>query len=345
MVGVLVIFLCLALAPAATRAQAGGSSTDGLYIALGDSVMSGASNNPDVPPTTGFPERLFVHYQSSLGVTALRKLGANSSEDLRTGGALAGALEAIDAGSDTRVVTLENGGHDALAGCDFTALSCPFRANLSATLGDFQAALANDPGAEPLIAMAYYNPAVGTAGEARMDQVLLGASASLNCTDTGAEVGLNDVIAQESARHQALLANPYPAFRRGGPAWIVDGLHPGDEGQAAITEAFVNAAAPCVAPRLELKARDQKLKDELAVSITVDIDSTVVTTGKAIKKVTEELAANEKTTLTATLKPKQRRKLAQKLDRKGKAKTSVEADVVTAFGGTATDDLTVRFRD
>src|SRR5215216_6339639 len=137
-----------------------------------------------------------------------------TSAVLRTGGELDKALADINGTSDTRVVTLTIGGNDVGFACnfDFTFSACPFRTSFSATLTDLQSALGNDPGAERLITLAYYNPSGGKPSEAMWDRALLGTPAKLGCADTGAELGLNDIVAQEAASHGALVANAYPAF-------------------------------------------------------------------------------------------------------------------------------------
>jgi lysophospholipase L1-like esterase len=337
--------LALSTSPAAGQTpSAQGASSGGLYVAIGDSVTAGTSARRG----HGFVDLLFTHYRSTLGVTELSNTsrGGENSGELRTGGQLGEALADINGASDTRVVTIGIGGADFLEGCDFTSPACPFRPNFSATLGDLQAALANDPGEEPLIALAYYNPYVGEVNEAEGDKGALGTPVELGCADTGAELGLNDIIAQEAGAHGALVANAYPALKAGGEAYMGPGgdVHPNDAGHAAIAEAFRNADSPC-APALTLEARKQKLKKKLKFSATVDTDSTLVTTGGAIKETTSELAANEETKVTAKLKRAKREQLAEKLDRKGKAKTKFTATVTTEAGGTATEKVKVKLKD
>ena len=247
-----------------------GAEPGSLYVALGDSVAA---------PITSYVQKLFPYYQSTLGVTQLfnRARGGETSGSLRTGGQLASALADINAASDTRVVTIDIGGNDALGGCDFTSPACPFRANFSATLADLQGALANDPGTEPLIALAYYNPDVGEPGEAMRDRQLLGASVTLGCADTGAELGLNDIIAQEAAAHTVLLADAYPAFKAGGQALMSDSIHPNDAGHAAIAQAFREARAPCEAvpptiPHLTDSVADLELPHGAERSLLAKLD-------------------------------------------------------------------------
>jgi lysophospholipase L1-like esterase len=82
------------------------------------------------------------------------------------------------------------------------------------------------------------------------DHLLLGASVTLGCADIGAELGLNDIVAQEAAAHDTLFANAYPAFRAVGDAYTGPGsdAHPDDAGYAALAEAFQHADSPCGPP-------------------------------------------------------------------------------------------------
>jgi lysophospholipase L1-like esterase len=218
--------------------QSACSESQNPYVALGDSV------------TAGYASRLFPHYQSTLGANEFlnRARGGETSGSLRANGQLTTALADINGPTDTRVVTINIGGNDALAGpCAWSEPSCPFRANFSATLNDLVSALAADPGQEPLVTMAYYNPASGRGDsqEAQFDMTLLGSDGVRDCAGTGSQLGLNDVISQEAAANGALLADAYPAFRQGGQALMGDSIHPNAAGYDAIAEAFKNASAPC----------------------------------------------------------------------------------------------------
>jgi lysophospholipase L1-like esterase len=218
------------------------------YIELGDSISAGLGAST---PANSFVSLLFAHYKSTLGVTSIDRLGqpgATSASLLSS--QLGSAVNEINGPSDTRVVTIDIGGNDGLSGCAFGASPCTdvFKSNFTQALSQLQGALAGDPGDEPLIAMAYYNPESGVGGtpESSRDTQLLGAAKLLDCSDTGDEVGLNDAIAQIAGAHGALLANPYPVFKANGQAYISgDHLHPNDPGHSAIADAFIAAVPAC----------------------------------------------------------------------------------------------------
>ena len=111
-----------------------------------------------------------------------------------------------------------------------------------------KAALQTDLGAETFTTMAYYNPSSGTGGglETSRARMLLGSNFQVGCADTGVNLGLNDVIYQEAGELGVPVADPYPAFRQHGQAYIAsDGLHPNNAGHAAIAEAFRSPSRRC----------------------------------------------------------------------------------------------------
>ena len=119
--------------------------------------------------------------------------------------------------------------------------SCPFEANFSDTLNDLNGALAGDPGSEDLLVMTYYNPATGTGtqAEADGDALLLGSDGTVDCAGTGAQRGLNDLIACIGASKGAIVVDVHPAFEAGGQALVAaDSFHPNDAGYAAIANEF-----------------------------------------------------------------------------------------------------------
>jgi lysophospholipase L1-like esterase len=227
----------------------------GPYVALGDSLSIGFSASS---PAKGYVGLLDSGYQSSLGVNQLLDEGeaGASTMTLRDNGQLADALADINAPSDTKAVTIDIGGAEAFFdnGCPGhwdQPNVCHTRANLAYILGQLKTALAADPGNEPVIAMAYYNPASGKGGstESSYDTTLLGTNHTVGCSDTGAKVGLNDVIYQEAGKLGIPVADPYPAFKQHGQAYMsqTDSLHvhPNDAGYAAIAQTFRSAGRVC----------------------------------------------------------------------------------------------------
>jgi len=254
----LALLACLAFAASAVASEGpdavspsviAGPEASGPYVALGDSIGAGAGAGP--PPGAGYVYLLYDEYASSLGATSLlnRSQSGATSTSLISGGQLDTALADIDAASDTKAVTIDIGGNDYLNGTcrgDWDDPSgCPFRANLATALGALKQALGNDPGDEPFTVMAYYNPGAGTASAGVYDADLLGANGRIDCTDSGADVGLNDVILQEAATLGIAVADPYPAFEAAGQSLMSgDGIHPNAAGHQAIAEAFGEAVVP-----------------------------------------------------------------------------------------------------
>jgi lysophospholipase L1-like esterase len=226
--------------------------TPGPYVALGDSLSNGFNASS---PAKGFVGLLYSDYQASLGVNQLLDEAENgaSSTTLRDNGQLARGLADINASTDTKAVTIEIGGYEAFfpspcPGHWDEPNTCPVRANLAYIFGQLKTALGHDPGTEPFTTMAYYNPYSGTgsSNEATDDTTLLGDNHAVGCSDTGANVGLDDVIYQEAGKLGIPVANPYPAFKQHGQAYMSsDHLHPNDAGYAAIAQAFRNATRRC----------------------------------------------------------------------------------------------------
>jgi lysophospholipase L1-like esterase len=223
-------------------------------VALGDSLSVGLYASS---PANSFVGRLFSDYQASLAVNQLLNEGQSgaTSTSLRSSGQLSRGLADINAASDTKAVTVEIGANDGLfgpcAGHWHQPATCPFRANFADILSKLKAALQSDPGAERFTTMAYYNPPNATVGgtKADRDRNLLGNNLSVGCSDTGTNVGLNDVIYQEAGKLGVPVADPYPAFKQHGEAYISPSdpyrIHPNDAGHAAIAQAFRQASRLC----------------------------------------------------------------------------------------------------
>jgi virginiamycin B lyase len=223
------------------------------YVALGDSLTRGLYASS---PAKSFVGLLYSRYQTSLGANVLINEGESgaTSTSLRNGGQLSRGLADINDPSDTRAATIEVGANDAFFGpcADHwdQPSTCPFRANFRQILLELQSALRDDAGAERFTGMAYYNPPNATIGGTRADRDrnLLGTNLSIGCSDSGAQVGLNDVIFQEAGRLGIPVADTYPAFKQH-PEYISSSdpwrLHPNDAGYAAIAQAFQNATVRC----------------------------------------------------------------------------------------------------
>lgn len=216
----------------------------GPYIALGDSVGAGGGAST---AAKGYVGVLFSRFQGGLGVDQLlnRSVGGATSASMNSG-QLPIALNDINAASDTQAVTIDIGGNDYLGGsCQTTREppTCMLRPNLASALSQVNAALAADPGTEAFIVMAYYNPGFGTASEATYDTGLLGANHAIGLSDTGADVGLNDVIYQDAAAAGIPVADPYPLFKPLGQSLMADSIHPNDAGHKLVADAFC-AVAP-----------------------------------------------------------------------------------------------------
>jgi lysophospholipase L1-like esterase len=365
--GILALSLAVVLLAATAVSPAEGASPGGLYVALGDSVA-------DLDTT--YVDRLFPHYQSTLGVTQLsnRAQSGEDSGSIRTGGQLASALADINAASDTRAVTIDIGGNDRE--CADRWASCPFRYNLFATLSDLKAALDSDPGTESFAAMAYYNPASGLGGEGQYsepyyDRGLLGTDLVIDCNITaGPRVGINDVIYQEAGRRGAWVADPYLAFKAGGQSFMADDVHPNDVGHAAIAAAFRDASPVCpeagnlplpsdsVPPVLQLSGKnagvqDRRPKQELGNAVKVSASCDETCTARAEGKLTKvkkdklkpasaDLAPGETRNLALALTPKTRKQVRKALHDGKNVQAKITVKATDAAGNVATAKRTVK---
>ena len=215
-------------------------------MVLGDSVSYGMSATPG----GSFAQLLYGSLQASHGADVLiNRAQPGATAGSGRGTQLALALGDINAASDTVAMTVGFGGNEALTGScnlEWDSPNCPLRANLDYIFSELTKALNADTGTEFAGALAYYNPKVGTAQEAAFDQILLGANGVLGCLDTGDDVGLNDVIAQEAGDYLLPVANAYPPMKSAGPSAISgDQIHPNDLGHEIIAQAFRDGAAIC----------------------------------------------------------------------------------------------------
>jgi lysophospholipase L1-like esterase len=214
------------------------------YIALGDSYTAGSGT---------YASSLYATYQSTVGADEfvnLAQAGATSSSILSS--QVPAALAQINDTDDTQAVTVLAGGNDILAPGSCASAPdqppCGLRTNLDSIFNQLAAALATDSGDEVFIAGLYPNPSSGTGSalESQRDVQLLGQDLTLDASDTGAEAGLNDIIAKEATDAAVTLANAYPAFKACGQAFIsADGLHPNAAGHAAVANIFRGEPVTC----------------------------------------------------------------------------------------------------
>lgn len=174
----------------------------------------------------------------------LSRAGATSTDlrDVQLGQAVA----AINASSDTKAVTIDIGINDLrISACAASAPTCPLADNLRTSLASLNTALAADPGDETIQVMEYFNAAVGTPNENSLRQQLLGSDGKVDCSATGAALGINDLIHCISVELGAKPIDVLPIFDAAGGACIdPDHVHPNDAGHLAIAQAFGGAAAP-----------------------------------------------------------------------------------------------------
>ena len=212
-------------------------------------------------PITVTPSDSSPFCNSTVRRTRSRNVGVSGETSSSIlGSQLSNALAAInDPGTDTTVVTIDIGGND---------INCPtapvtfsdclpalrrFAQNFTTLLDAINGALANDPGQEQLIVMAYYNPWSGRVGEETTATAAvspLGPDGKIDCAADEATLGLNDRIACVGAQHGAELADVYPPFVGKGtidpdltmnpPGWFADVVHPNDLGHAVIAAVFAD---------------------------------------------------------------------------------------------------------
>jgi hypothetical protein len=241
-------FLLVALASGGTASAQQG----GLYVALGDSITAG---NGASSVFKSWVELYYGYLQSNgSGVTDLRNSGraGATSTDLRNV-QLGPAVAAINASSDTKAVTIDIGINDIRGyGLDCptaNALTCPLAGNLRAILAALNTALATDPGDESVQVMEYFNPDIGMPYESAGRQMLLGSDGKVDCSGTGAALGLNDLIRCIGTEQGATPIDVLPVFDAAGEAFIAaDHVHPNDGGHLAIAKAFGGAATPTAPP-------------------------------------------------------------------------------------------------
>jgi lysophospholipase L1-like esterase len=241
----------LAVAVSLLIAPAGSAQQGGLYVALGDSIAAGFGASS---LSKSYVQLYYGYLQSSgSGVTELlnpSRPGATST-DLRNQ-QLGSAVAVINQASDAKAVTIDIGLNDLLrdSNCPTAnAPTCPFTANLRAIVAALNEALATDPGDETVQVMEYFNPDIGRSNESARRQQLLGSDGKVDCSGSGAALGLNDLIHCISIGQGAKPVDVLPIFDAAGEAFLdLDHLHPNDAGHLAIARAFGGAAEPAAPP-------------------------------------------------------------------------------------------------
>jgi lysophospholipase L1-like esterase len=246
------VALTLAAAVSGAPTRASGEQQGGLYVALGDSIAAG---NGASSVLKSYVQLYYGYLQSNgSGVTDLlnRSRAGATSTNLRNE-RLAAAVAVINESSDTKVVTIsiglndvEPGGREYDPSCPTAnAPACPLAGNLRAILAALNTALATDPGDETVQLMEYYNPDIGTPNQSATRELLLGSDGKVDCSGTGAALGLNDLIHCIGIEQGATPVDVLPIFDAAGEAFLAaDHRHPNDAGHLAIAKAFGGAATP-----------------------------------------------------------------------------------------------------
>jgi lysophospholipase L1-like esterase len=236
---------------AASTVGASGAEQGGLYVALGDSIAAGFGASTR---TKSYVELYYGYLESNgSGVTDLLNLslaGATAADlkDTKLGPAVA----AINASSNTNAITVDIGLNDILRdpNCPTAnASTCRFADSLRAILTALNTALASDPGGATVQVMELFNPDIGTPKASATRQLLLGSDGKIDCSGTGAALGLNDLIHCIGIEQGAKPIDLLPIFDAAGEAFLAsDHLHPNDAGHLAIAKAFGGAATPTAPP-------------------------------------------------------------------------------------------------
>src|SRR4051812_32058323 len=241
----------IVLAILAAGAAAASPRATTRYVALGDSVTQVGSSET-------YPARFFGVLHDRGLADDLQNVGVGGETSTSIFDAqLSRATAAIeDPATDTTVVTVDIGAADMLfdpscsgfsSSFDLTACQPTlqrFATNFGELLSKLDDTLAKDPGTEHVIVMTFYNPASGRPGwetyAADFDRVELGTDGRTDCSGTGEQLGLNDLIACGGAAHGAEVADVQPAFVGKGADYLFDMLHPNDAGHAVIASVFAS---------------------------------------------------------------------------------------------------------
>lgn len=236
------------------------NDTQGLYIALGDSLSEGAGASD--ARATGFVP--LVH-ESLDGGPALLNLGhsGDTSDDLLAHGHLDDAVAEIErrngddnTDNDVTLVTLEIGGNDLLrlyftlvitgrcpdveSSINDPACTEPLRAVLDAFEPNLVTALDALQEADPslrIVLLTLYNPFPEDARAGPVGDLSLEGMA-----ETPFEEGLNDIVRRQAEAHGVIIAEVYAPFQGRSDELISgDDIHPNDDGYRVIADAVIAA--------------------------------------------------------------------------------------------------------
>jgi hypothetical protein len=96
--------------------------------------------------------------------------------------------------------------------------------------------------------------------------------------------------------------------------------------------------------QLDLDAKNQELRKKLTFFATTNVDSTLIVAG-SIKQTTKRLEGSVKTKIISRLKSSALKRLAKRLDTKGKATAKLEAGAASETSGSAIDEIKVKLKD
>lgn len=223
------------------------------YIALGDSLAFGIGAAQ--PEEGGYVARAHAallasdrYRERGLELINLGVPGATSADLLLPGGQLETALAEIAARRETpspyddvEIISIDIGGNDLIQLSSYTpclsdplGLECQQRFNqmldeLATNLAEILRRLREAAPLAKIVVLELYNPysGTGTSPESTADIAILRVNRTI-----GAVVGRPELRAE--------LAPVFQLFQGRGREWIaVDGLHPNDEGHAALAEALL----------------------------------------------------------------------------------------------------------
>jgi hypothetical protein len=249
----------MVLSAAFTIPVAAAAPAHTLYLALGDSLVSG--DGASAPDHTGYVPRLAGYFQGAAHGDADQLVnlgvGGTTTAQLLAGQVVQAVALIDDPDTDVRVITISVGGNDLLNLMNDPGDPCLANAaspacqgliatallgvaqRMPAILTALQTALAGDPGDEKIFVLLPYNAFDGTGHplEAVIDLVERGAVPGAACGD----MGLDDILACSATSLGAIVVDPYPLFagRTFELTHMGEGfnVHPNDDGYEVLAQA------------------------------------------------------------------------------------------------------------